>query len=316
MIPYDRLSQIVPADQALACKAISVSLNQIAGITTMTSPSLATVVSGQETTRDLPLISALTVAVPPAVANYFTSNVAVGTGTGNSIVICDVLGTASGFVSAPALGNTISRFSTMDLASLTTIYYTMAQVASGIWTTFVPLSPTVTTTTIPAGYPAAGTYASQDLAIQALIPLAQAEIADLIVRYPTQTSAMNTDWNNMATQLTLEKQLQAQAGLNFANLVPNSTSSMYSFVFNMNSYGNDTQVGGQAQLIEGVGDLTTFTGQAVIAAMREGRNQIGLQSVGITTNGPIPADPNPPPLQANLIPSTYTAQQAANIVVV
>ena len=76
------------------------------------------------------------------------------------------------------------------------------------------------------------------------------------------------------------------------------------------------QVGGQAQLIEGVGDLTTFTGQAVIAAMREGRNQIGLQSVGITTNGPIPADPNPPPLQANLIPSTYTAQQAANIVVV
>ena len=120
----------------------------------------------------------------------------------------------------------------------------------------------------------------------------------------------------MATQLSLEKSLQAQAGFDYANLQANSTTSMYGFIFGLPSYGPDNQVGGVAQLVESVADYTNFTGQAVIACLREGRNQPYLQGIGIATNAPIPADPNPPPPTANLIPSTYTAQQAANIVVV
>jgi hypothetical protein len=80
--------------------------------------------------------------------------------------------------------------------------------------------------------------------------------------------------------------------------------------------GKQTESGGPVQLIESVADTNTFTGQAVIASLREGHNQPFLQSVGITTNADIPAEPNPPPPTANLIPSTYTAQQAANLVVV
>jgi hypothetical protein len=97
---------------------------------------------------------------------------------------------------------------------------------------------------------------------------------------------------------------------------------MYSFIFTLPSTGRDTQAGGICQLVESVADYAnananiSFTGQAVIASLREGRNQVALQSVGITTNADIPAEPNPPAPTANLIPSTYTAQQAANLIVV
>ena len=310
MIAYDRLSQIVPADQALACKALSVSLQQISGISTLRLPELAAAVTPQQTTFDLPLISALTEAVPAAVANYF-SNLAVGTGSSNSIVVCDLLGTAGGYVSGPAMINTLSNLTNVNVVSLTSTYSTMANVVDGVYG-----DPVTGPVIIPAG-PYANTYVdAEDAFANALIPGAQSEITTAISSYPSETGNLNTNWTNMAAQLTLEKSLQAQAGINYANLQPNSTSSMYGFIFGLPSYGRDNQVGGVAQLVESVADYTNFTGQAVIASMREGRNQPYLQGIGIATNAPIPADPNPPPPTANLIPSTYTAQQAANIVVV
>ena len=170
--------------------------------------------------------------------------------------------------------------------------------------------------TIPMG-PYANTYTdAEDAFANALIPGAQSQISTAVASYPSATANLNVNWNDMASQLTLEKNLQAQAGLNFANLQPNSTTSMYSLIYNIPSYGRDTQAGGVCQLVESVADYSNFTGQAVIASLREGRNQIALQSVGIATNSQIPADPNPPPPLANLIPSTYTASQAANVVVV
>jgi hypothetical protein len=310
MIAYDRLSQIVPADQALACKALSVSLQQISGISTLRLPELAAAVTPQQTTFDLPLISALTEAVPAAVANYF-SNLAVGTGSSNSIVVCDLLGTAGGYVSGPAMINTLSNLTNVNVVSLTSTYSTMANVVDGVYG-----DPVTGPVIIPAG-PYANTYIdAEDAFANALIPGAQSEITTAISSYPSETGNLNTNWNNMATQLSLEKSLQAQAGFDYANLQANSTTSMYGFIFGLPSYGPDNQVGGVAQLIESVADYTNFTGQAVIACLREGRNQPYLQGIGIATNAPIPADPNPPPPTANLIPSTYTAQQAANIVVV
>ena len=311
MITYDRLSQIVPADQALACKALSVSLQQIAGVSTMQLPVLANATAQQQTTRDLPLISALTTAVPTTVADYFANTVAVGSGPGNSIVVFDVLGTAAGYVSVGALSNTMSNLANVNVVALTSTYSTMANVVAGVYG-----DPTVGPVTIPSG-PYANTYAdAEDAFANALIPGAQGQIITAISSYPSATANLNTNWTSMATQLSLEKSLQAQAGIDFANLQPNSTSSMYGFVFALPTNGRNTQAGGICQMIESVADYTTFTGQAVIASLREGRNQVALRAVGISTNSDIPADPDPPAPTANLIPSTYTAQEAANVVVV
>ena len=119
----------------------------------------------------------------------------------------------------------------------------------------------------------------------------------------------------MANQLVLEQTTQTSADIIFANLVPNSTTSMYAFIFGLPNAGQQTENGGQVQMIESVTDTSTFTGQAVIASLRQGKNQPFLQAVGIETNNDVPSDPNPLPPTANLIPSTYTAAEAAALVI-
>ena len=51
MIAYDRLSQIMPSDIALANKALSVSLEQVGGIQTKTLPEFAATVSAVTTNK-------------------------------------------------------------------------------------------------------------------------------------------------------------------------------------------------------------------------------------------------------------------------
>ena len=310
MIAYDRLSQIVPADQALAAKALATSLQQIAGITNMSLPVLANTVSQLQTTNNLPLVSALTQAVPANVANVFI-NSAGGTGTNNTVLIIDILGTAAGTVHTQALTNTVAQFNTMNLISLTSTYTTMANVVNGDY------GDPITGPVVILTGPYANTYTNADDAFgNALIPGAQSEISNTVAAYPTQVTTLNQDWGNMANQLVLEQNQQANANLNFSELQANSTSSIYGFIQSLPSYGADTTEGGTTQFLESVANLTDFTGQSIVASLRQTINQTVLNAAGIQTNSNIPSDPNPPLPQANLIPATYTSQQAANIVVI
>ena len=309
MIAYDRLSQIIPADQALANKALATSLQQIAGITNMTLPVLANTISNLQTTSNLPLVTAQTQAVPANVANVFI-NSAGGTGNNNTVLIIDILGTAAGTVHTQALTNTVAQFSTMNLVSLTSTYQTMSNVVTGIYGN--PITGPVVITTGPY----ANTYANATVAFSnALIPGAQSEISNIVVGYPTQVTTLNQDWIDMANQLVLEQNQQANANLNFSQLQANSNSSIYGFIQSLPQYGADTTEGGTTQFLEAVADLTDFTGESIVASLRQTQNQRVLTAAGIQTNSNVPAAPNPPPPQANLIPATYTAQQAANIVV-
>ena len=309
MIAYDRLSQIIPADQALANKALATSLQQIAGITNMTLPVLANTISNLQTTSNLPLVTAQTQAVSANVANVFI-NSAGGTGNNNTVLIIDILGTAAGTVHTQALTNTVAQFSTMNLVSLTSTYQTMSNVVTGIYGN--PITGPVIITTGPY----ANTYANATVAFSnALIPGAQSEISNIVVGYPTQVTTLNQDWIDMANQLVLEQNQQANANLNFSQLQANSNSSIYGFIQSLPQYGADTTEGGTTQFLEAVADLTDFTGESIVASLRQTQNQRVLTAAGIQTNSNVPVAPNPPPPQANLIPATYTAQQAANIVV-
>ena len=309
MIAYDRLSQIIPADQALANKALATSLQQIAGITNMTLPVLANTISNLQTTSNLPLVTAQTQAAPANVANVFI-NSAGGTGNNNTVLIIDILGTAAGTVHTQALTNTVAQFSTMNLVSLTSTYQTMSNVVTGIYGN--PITGPVIITTGPY----ANTYANATVAFSnALIPGAQSEISNIVVGYPTQVTTLNQDWIDMANQLVLEQNQQANANLNFSQLQANSNSSIYGFIQSLPQYGADTTEGGTTQFLEAVADLTDFTGESIVASLRQTQNQRVLTAAGIQTNSNVPVAPNSPPPQANLIPATYTAQQAANIVV-
>ena len=82
----------------------------------------------------------------------------------------------------------------------------------------------------------------------------------------------------------------------------------------MPTYGLDTAQSGMSAYIEGVADVSNFYGQCVVGVLREGRNTAALRSAGIDTNSTIPTTPNPPTPPANLIPATYTAVDATQVV--
>jgi hypothetical protein len=295
----------------------------------MTLPVLANAVVNLQTTNNLPLITALTQAVPTSVSNYL-SNIA-GT-AGNSVVVCDVLGIAAGYQVTDYFLNTVSTFANTNIAYLTTVYQTMNSVVGNVYG-----DPVTGPVTIPGGQPASGTYyavtsnavvttTAADSAFTGtggdtpptgpgLFPVAINAISNIATTSSAQVATLNSYFTSMAAQVTQEQTLQAAAQIDFANLIPNNSPTVYSLVYNLPSYGVQTEAGGMAQFWEGVANISTFTGQAVVATLREGVNLALLGNAGIRTNTLVPSDPNPPLAQANLIPSTYTAAQAANAVV-
>jgi hypothetical protein len=339
MIAYDRLSQIVPEDQALAAKALATSLQQITGISTMTLPVLANATANLQTTNNLPLISALTQAVPTSVSTYLSN---IGGANGRPIGVCSVLGIAAGYQAADNFLNTVSTLANTNTTYLTTIYQNMNSVVGNVYGN--PISGPVT---IPSGQPAAGTYYANVANIAnvltviataatnaftggagndgagnvlpatgpGLIPVAQVEIGNLANNSSAQVSTLNSYFTSIAAQVKQEQDLQLAAQIDFANLIPNSTPTVYSLIYSLPSYGRQTEDGGMFQFWEGVSNIATFTGQAVIATLREGVNQSALGNAGILTNAVVPADANPPQSPANLLSAEYTASEAANLVI-
>jgi hypothetical protein len=242
------------------------------------------------------------------------------------------LGIAAGYQVTDYFLNTVSTFANTNIAYLTTVYQTMNSVVGNVYGD--PINGPVT---IPGGQPAAGIYyatgnvgnvtaTAADAAMTGsggdtpptgpgLIPVANIEIGNIATTSSAQVVTLNSYFTSMASQVTQEQTLQAAAQIDFANLIPNNSPTVYSLVYNLPSYGVQTEIGVMAQFWEGVANISTFTGQAVVATLREGVNLALLGNAGIQTNTLVPSDPNPPLAQANLIPSTYTAAQAANALV-
>jgi hypothetical protein len=294
----------------LANKALSVALQQITNISSLNLPRLANAVSNVQTNFGLPLVNAQTTAVDPAVANNISNTLAVGSGTNGTLTIDDSMGIAAGFVVTSAFNNVITLVNSMDLSNLANIYTDMTATANG---TYGPATGPITIITGPA----AGTYDNINAAFSGqeananantgglgLIPSVNSNvIPNIIAAYPSQTTSLNSNWNNMMTQLNTEKKVQQSATIDFANLTPNSNPPIYSFVLSLPQYGQDTAANGAFQYLESVADLTNLTGQTLVAALRQGQSNI--TSTGIATTSNVPVNPNPPPPEATLIPAQY-----------
>jgi hypothetical protein len=312
MITYERLSKIIPADQALACKAMSVSLQQIKNVDTLSLPQLAAAFVGTVTTRDLDQINALTTAVPANVAAYYTSTYGTGTGTGNTLVLTDLLGAAVGVTYIDQLNNVVTTINSLGnaLSNLTTIYTRMENTVNGVYGNAVS-GPV----TIPAGY-AAGVYANADVAFStALIPNAVIEIGNVVTAYPTQTTSLNTEFDTMAQKVITENNNLTLATINIAGLTTDDRGPVMSFVESLPTYGLNKEENGPVWFLEQVADITTLGGQAIVGCLREGQNLAVLNNAGIGVDTSIPSTPSSPIPVANLIPATYTTAQAANLVV-
>jgi hypothetical protein len=78
----------------------------------------------------------------------------------------------------------------------------------------------------------------------------------------------------------------------------------------------DTKVGGTAQYLEDIADISIGGGQAIVATLREGRSQTGLSAAGVNNAAnTVPADPATIPPQATLIPSIVSEREARNQII-
>jgi len=310
-ITYERLSRIIPSDQALANKAIQVSLQQIKNISTLTLAQLAAAFSNMQTTRDLPAISALQQAVPASVAAYYSSTYATGSGPNGTLVITDLLGAAVGIPFTSDLTNVTTTINSMNtagiLGTLTVTYVRMKDTVDGVYSVG-------NTVVIPPG-PGVGTYGNVDSALSALISNAASEVSAIQSSYPAQSANLNTNFTDMASSLATENTNLSLASIDIPNLLTTGRGPIMSFVQSLPNYGLNTEANGPSQFLETVADLNTQGGQAIVACLREGRNISVLNAVNVGVDTNIPANPATVPPQATLLPSTYSDAEAANLVV-
>lgn len=324
---YDRLSTIIPPDLALANKALQVGFQQINTITSVTVDTLSEAFSTIETTRNLPDVIALTQPISTSTYQYYINTLAAGRGTGpnGTITTIDVIGTPSGIPHTAEITNLTTQLQQLEtagsLTTLTSIYTVMTETIEGDFGD-VSVGPIV----IPSG-PAAGTYyAGADPAITAamtggggfplptgpgLIPAALTEIAAIISANAAAVASMNTSSDTIAAALERVRYNQSLSNLVWADLQANDQLSMLGFIQGLVSIGSDTTEGGAAQLLEGIADLTILGGQAVIGALREGRNLDLLSGTGVRTATQVSEESAEPPPQAVLLGSGYSEAEAS-----
>ena len=321
MTTYNQLKKIIPADQALANKALQAGLEQIKNIFDATLPGLAGATVELESNVGLDAINALTQPLPANVVAYFTTTLATGSGPDGLFLLTDVIGSITGVnISAP-LANTTVILNTMtsegDFAALTNgttgVYTVMETTSAGTYT--IDDGMGTFTTTIPGGLPGAGSYtantANASIATaftNGLNPSMVSTVNSIVSANPDQVAETTANFTVICNQLLTEQTNLALADVQFANLVPGIQP--FGLVYSLASNGLDVVEGGTAFVLQSVANVATQGGQAIISTMREARNQELLNVAGMQTDILI-SDQYPEP-EADLGTTQYTVTQAVS----
>ena len=260
------------------------------------------------TLKGLDLINgASSTPVPAAVPTYYLTQLAKGSGPNGTFLTTDFFGSAAGIPYNDDLTTVTSTLSAQitagNVSALATIYSQMVSVVTSAYGT----PPLIT---IPSG-PAAGAYLTYDAALAALITAANAAVGTAITAMGANTTAtLNTAWTQMTTHSANEVTFQSLASINFATLTAGAQLPITAFIPALSGYGQETQEGMAAQFLESIANTANQYGQAMIGALREGRNTAGINAVNLKIDNAVPSLPNAVPPQATLSDSTYTPAEA------
>lgn len=276
-----RLDEILPPDQAQAWLALARGFTAIKGLYNSTAGSIGPRVAALENVNDLPLIARFQEPVPTDVRTYWMKEFSIGTGPGNTVQAWDILGTAIGDPETQDFNAIAPVLATANVDVLinvsTGIYTVMSNVLAG---DYGPVSGTIT---IPPGLPAAGTYANANLAFTTgLVPVANSAVANIATGF-SSTQDINRLWANIQYQIYRENQF-----IDISNLIDNvqadSETSTLGLTSSLHRLGETSDPRGYRTLIGALADLDSVYGQAVEAALREGRNLVVLDFAGIYTD--------------------------------
>jgi hypothetical protein len=216
---------------------------------------------GLNTMADLPLIQAQATPIDPSVAAYFSNIVATGTGSDGNITTCDVIGLAVDH----------DDFATRLITATTAIN---ALQAAGSLATLNTAYTTLLT-------------AANDAAVLTQITNANNAISALSAS--PYVTTLNTAWTYMSNLMNLSAKYTTEGVIDYFTFPAGDKISTMSFVQNLPQYGNQTDPCGPAAFLNSVADTTLLAGQAMVGAMREGKNNqcLGEASLDVNTT-PLP----------------------------
>jgi hypothetical protein len=263
------------------------------------------------TLKGLDLIANTTTPVPASVATYYATTLALGSGPSGTFLTTDFFGSAAGIPYNDYLTTVTSTISAQLVAgTLTTLNNIYSYMKTLVSTNTYGVPPTIT---LPAPYNTP-TYATYDAALARLITEANAAIGTAISAMGTATTTLNTAWTEMTTHSANEVTFQTKASIDYATLTAGAQLPITAFIPALAGYGQDTQVGMSAQFLESIANTANQYGQAMVGALREGRNTAGLNSINLKSDNDVPQQPASVPPQATLSGSEYTPAQARALV--
>ena len=278
-------------------------------MTTITQTAAETAAYSQKmgTLNGLPLAANTTTPIPADVAAYYQNTLAKGSGPNGTYLTTDFFGSAAGIPYNDYLTSVTSTITAQlaagTLATLNTIYSYMKNLITDVYGLPGAIA-------LPAPYSAGNPYASYNSALVVLITAADAAIGTAITAMGTATTTLNTAWTAMVQHSANESIFQTQASIDYATLTAGAQLPITAFIPALAGYGQDTQTGMAAQFLEAIANTADQYGQAMVGALREGRNTAGLNAAGLIPDNNVPSQPNAVPPQATLSDSEYTVSQA------
>jgi len=263
------------------------------------------------TLKGLPLVANTTTPIPAAVATYYQTNLAKGSGPNGTYLTTDFFGSAAGIPYNDYLTSVTSTISAQltagTLTTLNTVYSYMVNLINDVYGLPGAIA-------LPAPYNTGNPYASYNAALAVLITGADAAIGTAITAMGTATTTLNTAWTAMTTHSANEATFQTQASIDYATLTAGAQLPITAFIPALAGYGQDTQTGMAAEFLEAIANTANESGQAMVGALREGRNTAGINAVGLKADNDVPQLPNAVPPQATLSSSEYTPAEARALV--
>jgi hypothetical protein len=282
-------------------------------MTTLAQTAAETAAYSQKlgTLKGLPLVANTTTPVPAAVATYYQTNLAKGSGPNGTYLTTDFFGSAAGIPYNNYLTSVTSTISAQltagTLTTLNTVYSYMVNLINDVYGLPGAIA-------LPAPYNTGNPYASYNAALAVLITGADAAIGTAITAMGTATTTLNTAWTAMTTHSANEATFQTQASIDYATLTAGAQLPITAFIPALAGYGQDTQTGMAAEFLEAIANTANESGQAMVGALREGRNTAGINAVGLKADNDVPQLPNAVPPQATLSSSEYTPAEARALV--
>lgn len=244
--------------------------------------------------------------LPADVKTYLEDNIALGSGVCGTYVTTDFFGTAAGipmnqYVSQAneLIANNVSA-GQIDMLTLLECYDQMRAVVDGS----PPFAISIAGNALP-GSP----FADYDSAVAALITRADQAVGAVLSSIPAAAESA-AGWTAMAQHFAKEAIFQGKAGIDWATIPGNLELPVTVLITGLAGFGQDTTEGGTAQFLESVANVEVQAGQALVGAMREGRNNEALDAESVKHDNVIPDQPSTTPDQAELSDGEYTVAEA------